>query len=167
LDTRRRSSCAAVSECLRRTAHEHFLWRYAGCRRCLDAAAVKANQGIRRCVKRMKAKLQGTAPSATTPMTDAMTGILPVPQSFGPGPGCYIRRCGCAGQCLGQTTQPFEQRVNPAWLPPGMPEDRDSEAAFANGAGRNRRGRARRCGSHRRLIQQRQRPIRRACGFVG
>ncbi len=72
---------------------------------------------------------------------DAMTGVLPVPQSFRTAPGRCIRSFGCAGQCLGKTKQPLEQRLKPARYPRGMPEEGYGEAVFGNGAGRTMQGR--------------------------
>lgn len=68
---------------------------------------------------------------------DAMTGVLPVPQSFRTAPGRRIRSFGCAGQ----PQLPLEQRLNPRWFPAGMPEEWSGEAVFGNGAGRTMQGR--------------------------
>ena len=68
---------------------------------------------------------------------DAMTGVLPVPQSFRTAPGRCIRSFGCAGQ----PQLPLEQRLNPRWFPAGMPEEGCGEAVLANGAGRTMQGR--------------------------
>lgn len=72
---------------------------------------------------------------------DAMTGVLPVPQSFRTAPGRRIRSFGCAGQCPGKTKQPLEQRLKPARFLRGMPEEWSGEAVFGNGAGRTMQGR--------------------------